>query len=159
MIANNVRIAGLFFAASLIAGFSSPSSAADYSDAEVKAGINRTLNSVNRLFLNGGTAKQVADALYDKDLMVVGEGEKQLYKGLDFFMKRLEYYVKDANRCTLTALDPIRHSGDIAASFVLEHCASAQTGGSDEDARILYVFRKGDKGWRATMELFGWGVF
>ncbi len=27
-----------------------------------------------------------------------------------------------------------------------------------KDARILWVFRNGKKGWRVTMEMFGWGA-
>jgi ketosteroid isomerase-like protein len=97
--------------------------------------------------------------MYERDLMIIGEGEKSLYKDLKSFMGPLASYAAEGTRCNLSVVDPIRASGNLAVAFIFEHCAAAKAGDKDEDGRILYVFRKGAKGWRVTMEMFGWGTF
>ena len=59
----------------------------------------------------------------------------------------------------LTVLDPVRSSGNMAVAFIHEHEEPAKAGEKPDDYRILYVFRKGPKGCRVTMELFTSGTF
>jgi ketosteroid isomerase-like protein len=105
------------------------------------------------------TAKEIADAMYEDDLMIVGEGEKALYRDLKSFMGPLAEYVASGSRCKLEIIDPIRSSGNLAAAFIFEHCNATSATEKDENARILYVFRKGPNGYRVNMENFGWGTF
>jgi hypothetical protein len=124
-----------------------------------RAGIERTLDKVNALLKQKASAQDIADALYEDDLMVTGEGEKSLYRDLKSFMEPLAHYLEGGERCALRLVDPIRHSGSLAVAFVFEHCAPEKAGEAGEDARIMYVFRNGTKGWRATMETWSWGTF
>ena len=124
-----------------------------------RAGVQETLDRVNALLKKNASAQLIADAMYEDDLMITGEGEKGLYRDLKSFMGQLAEYVKDGARCDLKVVDPIRASGDLAVAFIFEHCAAAKAGEKDDDARILYVFRKGAHGYRVTMEMFGWGTY
>jgi hypothetical protein len=124
-----------------------------------RAGIQKTIDETNVLLKRGASAQEIADVMYEPDLMIIGEGEKSLYRDLKSFMGPLATYVADGTRCNLSIVDPIRASGNLAVAFIFEHCAAAKAGDKDEDARILYVFREGAKGWRVTMEMFGWGIF
>ena len=145
----------------LVLGTMSPlASAADAPGlAAARAGVQKTIDRVNALLKKNASAQVIADTMYEEDLMITGEGEKGLYRNLKSFMGPLAEYVKDGARCNLRVVDPIRASGDIAVAFIFEHCAAATTGEKDDDARILYVFRKGTHGYRVTMEMFGWGTY
>lgn len=156
----NKMIARLFHAtacATLLMSAASLAVAADPSDA--RKGVQTTINKVNELLQHNASARMIADAMYEGDLMITGEGEKVFYRGLTSFMGPLAAYVAGGSRCKLEVIDPIRHSGNLAVAFVFEHCKAAKSGDKDDDARIMYVFRKGPKGYRATMELFTWGTF
>jgi ketosteroid isomerase-like protein len=126
---------------------------------EARKGIQATIDKTNALLASTATAKEIANALYEDDLMIIGEGENSLYRGLGSFLPKLEAIVEGGSHCTLDIVDPIRHSGDLAVAFIAEHCAAAKAAFKDADARVLWVFRKGTKGWRVTMEMFGWGTF
>jgi len=127
--------------------------------AAARVGVQKTLDRVNALLKKNAPVQVIADAMYEDDLMITGEGEKGLYRDLKSFMGPLTEYVKDGSRCNLKIVDPIRASGDLAVAFIFEHCAAANAGEKDDDARILYVFRNGAHGYRVTMELFGWGTY
>jgi ketosteroid isomerase-like protein len=128
-------------------------------EAAARAGVQKTLDRVNALLKKNASAQVIADAMYEDDLMITGEGEKGLYRDLKSFIGPLAEYVKDGARCDLKVVDPIRASGELAVAFIFEHCVAAKAGEKDDDARILYVFRKGAHGYRVTMELFGWGAY
>lgn len=132
-------------------------SADDGEPADAKAGVEATISKTNALVAKGASAKEVADVLYDEDLTIIGEGEKSLYPNLKSFMKPLEGYLTNPT-CRLQMVDKLRHSGNLAVAWVHEHC-DAHGIEAAEDYRIIYVFRKSAKGWRATMEMFGVGIF
>ena len=132
--------------------------AVELSDKDVKAGIDRTLNKVDSLRAKGATARQIANVLYEDDLMVIVEGEKAMYSGIRTVMPLLAEHLKHTMDCRLKALEPIRHSGKLAVAFVSESCPAS----ADADAgplRMVYVFRNGAKGWRVTMESAAVGEF
>jgi hypothetical protein len=133
--------------------------AAEARPGDARLGIQATIDRTNALLKRGASAREIADVMYEDDVFITGEGETGAYRDLKSFMGPLAAYVADGSRCTLEVVDPIRHAGNLAVAFVFEHCAAAKPGEKDEDARILYVFRKGAKGWRATMESFTWGKF
>jgi ketosteroid isomerase-like protein len=122
-----------------------------------KAGVEATLNKVNELFAKGGSAEEFADALYESDLTVTGEGEKALYPNLKSFMQPLAGYLTNPT-CKLSLVNKVHSSGNLAVAWVQEHCDDHGTERA-EDYRIIYVFHRGAKGWRATMEMFVAGKF
>jgi ketosteroid isomerase-like protein len=124
---------------------------------DAQTGIETVIKKYNALVARGASAKEVAELLYEDDLTIIGEGEKSLYPNLASFMKPLEGYLGNPT-CRLALVDKIRHSGDVAAAWMLEHC-EVHGNSPKEDYRVLYVFRKGTKGWRVTMEMFGAGTF
>ena len=135
-----------------------PSAKADSSvPDDGQAGVEATLAKVNALVARGGSAKEIADAFYEDDLTITGDGETGLYPDLKSFMKRLEIYSTNPT-CRLNVVNKIRTSNTLAVAWVQEHC-DAHGHESAEDYRILYVFRKSPKGWRTTMELFQKGTF
>lgn len=151
------RCAGVILSVAGILGMAMVVQAADKDAA--RAGVQATVDKANALMKRNGSVKEFADLFYEDDLAIIGEGEKSLYRGLPSFMNRLAFYLQDQVHCSLTIVDPVRHSGDLAVAFIHEHCDPAKVGEPGEDYRILYVFRKGAKGWRVTMELFTPGVF
>ena len=133
--------------------------ATDPETQSVRAALQAKIDTVNAMLKRKAPGKEIAESLYEDDLMIIGEGEKSLYRDLQSFQKPLADYVAQESTCTISIIDPIRHSGNLAAAFLLEHCPAAKAGEKDDDARMMYVFRKGAKGWRVTMEMFGWGTF
>lgn len=131
--------------------------AADQGAQDALKGINATFDKVHQILARSGSAKEIADVLYEDDLTITGEGEKSLYPDLASFMEPLQAYTRNPT-CRLTVIDKIRHSGNLAVAWVAEHC-DAHEGEAAEDYRIMYVFRNGAKGWRVTMEMFGAGKF
>ena len=154
------KFAGFSIAAAVVGCISAASLAAETAKPDdARAGIERTLQKVDALVKKrGASVREVAEALYEDDLMITGEGEKGVYRDLATFKPRLEFFMKNAPTCSLKIVEPIRHSGNLAVSFVAEHCDAPAAGGEASDNRVIYVFRKGAKGWRVTMEMFGMGA-
>ncbi len=117
------------------------------------------MDCANALLKKYAPVQAIADAMYENDLMITDEGEKGLYCDMKSFTGPLAEYVKDGSCCNLKMVDPIRASGDLAATFIFEHCAAAEAGEKDDDARILYVIRNGANGYRVTMESLGCGTY
>ena len=162
MITDRRKLATLLFAIVATAGMCAAAAAAAADKAvgdAARTGIQATIDKTNALMKRNGSLKDFTDIFYEDDLMIIGEGEKSLYRGLPSFMNRLKFYLEDQTRCSLKIIDPIRDSGSLAAAFIHEHCDPAKAGEAGEDYRILYVFRHGAKGWRVTMELFTPGTF
>jgi hypothetical protein len=156
---SNATIGTVLLAATMLA-LSAHSMAASQSDTQsVRVALQAKLDTVNAMLRRKASGKEIADVLYEDDLMIIGEGEKSLYRDLKSFQKPLADYVAAESTCTISIIDPIRHSGNLAVAFLLEHCPAAKAGEKDDDARMIYVFRNGPKGWRVTMEMFGWGTF
>lgn len=154
------NVVGLLSFSAVVAGTSAASYSAGQSSADsARAGIEHTLHKVDALVKSGAHVEQISDALYEDDLMIIGEGEEHLFRGSASFQTRLAYFLKNAPACSLSIVDPIRHSGNLAVAFVHERCKAPDAGSAGTDARVLYVFRNGVKGWRVTMEMFGSGAF
>ena len=141
----------------LSAGLAGSLRAADAPKSEVRTEIQAMLTSVDRLVKSRAPVEEIAEAFYAPDLLITGEGEKGLYRSRTEFMKPLESFVANGGNCKLEIVDPVRHSGNLAAAFVSEHCKGADANSPNSDARILYVFLKGVHGWRVTMEMYGGG--
>jgi SnoaL-like domain len=159
MLAKAIKIAGFSLSVAAAAGLGSPLQAAGTTHTDdARAGIQLTMDTVDAMVTKGAPVKDIAAAFYDNDLMVVGEGEEHLYINLASFISRLEFFLKNGGKCSIKLVDPIRHSGNLAVAFAAEHCVAADAAATASDARVLYVFRKGSKGWRVTMEMFGSGA-
>jgi hypothetical protein len=128
-----------------------------------EAGVEQTISTLNALFARGASVAEIADAMYDgDDVVITGEGEPVAYRSLKSFMPRLEVYLANIRQCRLSVVQPIRHSGTLAAAFIAEHCAAGALNAgatADADARLLWVFRKSAKGWRVSLEMFSFGKF
>jgi len=146
-------LAMLAFSMTVLSG----AQAADQAAHDALKGINATLDKVHQVLARSGSAQEVADVLYEDDLTIIGEGETSLYPELASFMEPLQAFTRNPT-CRLEVVDEIRHSGNLAVAWVAEHC-DAHEGEAAEDYRIMFVFRNGAKGWRATMEMFGAGKF
>jgi ketosteroid isomerase-like protein len=139
-------------------GAATATRAADQNGADA-ACVKATIDKTNALMKRNGSLKEFMDVFYEDDLLITGEGEKVFYRGLKSFEKPLAGYLANQTNVTLTVLDPVRSSGNMAVAFIHEHEEPAKAGESPDDYRILYVFRKGPKGCRVTMELFTSGTF
>ena len=126
------------------------------SERDVTAELEAVLRAGEAIGARSGSAQEIADAFYEDDLTITGEGEK-FYPNLQSFMTRLYEHTRNPT-CRMKIVDRVRHSGDIAVAWVAHHCeANGQEPASDY--RVMYVFRDGPKGWRVTMEMFTSGTF
>jgi hypothetical protein len=143
--------------ASTLSCVSSALQAADNAGS-AEAGVKALIERTNALMKRHASSKEFADLFFEDDLMIAGEGDRVFYKSLKAFEKPLARYAADQTRCKLTVIDPVRASGTIAAAFVQMHCDPAKAEEQPVESRILYVFRNGAKGWRATMEMYTAGA-
>jgi ketosteroid isomerase-like protein len=126
---------------------------------DVRDGIQATIDKTNALQKRNAPGREIAAALFEDDLMITGEGESKGYIGLSSFIDTFVRLSAGAANCDLKLIDPIRRSGNLAAAFLSQHCAASKSGGEEEDSRVLFVFRKGAKGWRVTMGHWSGGKF
>jgi ketosteroid isomerase-like protein len=130
---------------------------ADDDTATVKAELDQFFQNAGDVINNTGSAKALADVFYDDDLNIIGEPDKHMYTNLQSYMGPLQGYL-DSRACELKVVGTPRHSGNLAVAFVKEHCGQYKTV-PPADYRVMYVLRKGPKGWRVTMELWQHGTF
>lgn len=123
----------------------------------VRDEIEAMLRRVDELVASRASVTEIADAFSEPDLMITGEGEKGLYRNRAEFMPLLQAFAENPGRYERRFIDPILHSGDMAAAFVTEHFATPDGQGAGSDVRILYVFTKGASGWRVALEMYGAG--
>lgn len=142
-------------AIALAAGLSA--SANDRND--VRDGIQATIDKTNALQKRNAPGREIAAVLFEDDLMITGEGESKGYTGLASFMDTFVRLSAGAANCDLKLIDPVRSSGNMAAAFLSQHCTASKAGEKEEDSRVLFVFRKGEKGWRVTMGHWSGGAF
>ena len=133
------------------------STSADRND--VRSGIQATIDKTNSLQKRNAPGREIAAALFEDDLMITGEGESKGYTGLAAFMDTFVRLSAGAANCDLKLIEPIRSSGTMAAAFLSQHCTASKAGEKEEDSRVLFVFRKGAKGWRVTMGHWSGGAF
>jgi len=122
----------------------------------VKAELASLFDQAAVVLNNGGSAKDVAEVFWDDDLDIVGERESRLNSDLKSWLPIFQEYLGNRT-CQLRIVGEPRISGDLAAVFVHEH-ADKYNEHPAEDYRMLCVLRKGPKGWRVTMEMFGPGL-
>ena len=130
---------------------------AEEDTATVKAELDQFFQNASAVIQNSGSAKALADVFYDDDLNIIGEEDKHLYPNLQSFMGPLQAYITN-RACELKVVGTPRHSGNLAVAFVKEHCDQYKSE-PPADYRVVYVLRKGFKGWRVTMEMWEHGVF
>lgn len=116
-----------------------------------QAGILAMFASARAAIHRHASTEEVAHIFYNDDLVVAIQGDRA-YHGLRSFMRPLAGYLQGVERCHFKLMEPVQHSGDIAAAFVQEHCDPAKPGDAAEDLRILYVLKHGPKGWRVSQE-------
>jgi fermentation-respiration switch protein FrsA (DUF1100 family) len=126
------------------------------SSSSVKAEIAALFERASMVLNNGGSANDVAKVFWDDDLNIVGPRENRLYTNVQSWLGPFQEYLGHRNTQLRIVGEP-RISGDLAAVFVHEH-ADAYKEYPAEDYRMLCVLRKGPKGWRVTMEMFGPGA-
>jgi ketosteroid isomerase-like protein len=126
---------------------------------DVREGIQATIDKTNALQKRNAPGREIAAALFEDDLMITGEGESKGYNGLASFIDTFVRLSAGAANCDLKLIDPIRSSGNLASAFVSQHCTASKAGEKGEDSRVLFVFRKGAKGWRVTMGHWSGGKF
>jgi hypothetical protein len=97
-----------------------------------------------------GQTKALADLFYEDDLTITGEGFGKYYPNLASFTEPLAEATKNPS-CNLHLLGKPQSSGRLATAWFTEHC-DAYKDMPAEDYVTLYVWRKGPKGWRVTME-------
>ena len=118
MIASASKIwPGVILAAAAFVGTPATAMAADKAAAsdEASAGVHSTIDKSNALMKRNGPLNEFIELFYEDDLMIIGEGEKALYRGMPSFAKRLAYYMEDQTHCSLKIIDPVRSSGNLAA--------------------------------------------
>jgi hypothetical protein len=124
---------------------------------DIAAQLTVAMNKAVAIAHQPGQTKALAESFYEDDLTITGEGFDKFYPNLPSFMDTLAEVTKNPT-CNLRLIGKPETSGRLAVSWFAEHCDTYKDMPA-EDYRILYVWRKGQKGWRVTMESFSRGKF
>lgn len=155
-------VSGALIAVSLIAGAGAAAASAGGPSPrdEIKAGLDAQYAAI----LAGISAAKFAEMLYAPDVVIVGEGDTGLQRGIKTATAEVEAHwaslgPNGVKKCKISLADDTAiYSANTYASFGVLHCepnppATKQAG----DYRVLYVWKKLPQGWRVALEQWGIG--
>ncbi|QDF99778.1 hypothetical protein CJ010_15770 [Azoarcus sp. DD4] len=97
------------------------------------------------------------DVLYSKDIVLTGEGTKEVIRGRDALLPVIAGIVKGTASCKLIPDGARRSSGDIGYSFVTYDCKPADATAANYQVRALFVWQREKAGWRVVAESYTMG--
>lgn len=122
-------------------------------DANVKADIQAAFDQAGKLLNSGASGRDIAKVFWHDELRVVSA--ERYYPDLDAWLKDFQKFTGQDHAAQFRIVGEPQVSGDLAAVFVHEHEKLPEPA----DYRLLCVLRKGPKGWRVIMEMWGPGTF
>ncbi len=156
------------FAALSVAGFLSlgadarDASPAPFVDEQEIRQFFADQDSANRA---GQSTEALARRFYADDVVVSGEGEPGLQRGIKGAIDELgawfDYLGPGGNKgCSFTVDKTIVSAPGMASAFVLLHCnANPPKLQKEETVRQLFVLRRTPQGWRVAQEMWQAGGF
>jgi ketosteroid isomerase-like protein len=110
----------------------------------------------------GAGAGEFSELLYAPDLVVVGEGWPRAIRGVEAFLPDLaallDGWGPNAD-LTFTIVDPVFADGDVATTLVAVYVAPQKPTASAEHYRVVYAWKRTERGWRVAAEMYTVGSF
>jgi hypothetical protein len=120
---------------------------------DIKAELEAVFGETGRLLNGSGTAQEIANAFWDDDVRVLSAD--RFYPDLESWLKDFQSETGREHSAQFSFVGEPQISEDLAAVFVHEHEELPEPA----DFRMLCVLRKGPRGWRVIMEMWGPGTF
>jgi ketosteroid isomerase-like protein len=139
--------------------------AAESVAAKSRAEIERVLAAVEQGFARAEDATTLSKRLYADDVVMVGEGATLASRGMKAAIQDVQEWYDSLGpngmkTCKYTIADPVVASSTTFSSFMLLHCAANPPKLPDgQDLRMMYIWKKGPKGWRVALEMYAPGKF
>lgn len=122
--------------------------------------IQAVLDSVADSVQKGKGPAAVCDLLYADDALVVGEGLPEAVSGREGCISLLTEVLNEwgpGARVEYAWHDPIVGSVDTVSAMIQIKVTPADQAVTPFLYRVLYVWCRGTRGWRVTLEVFGLG--
>jgi ketosteroid isomerase-like protein len=157
-------IAGaVLMAAGLLTCLSQQSPAAPRGFDATKEQIARALHSLEHALARGDSATEIAKMLYADDDVLTGEGEPGSTRGMADTIKDVQGWMDSlgpggTKGCKYRIVDPVVSSATTFSSFLLLRCkANPPVLKTDQELRMMYVWKKFPEGWRVVLEMYASG--
>lgn len=126
--------------------------------------IKAAMATVETALMGGASPAKVAELLYAPDVVLIGEGEASVTRGLKAATTMLEEHWKGLGpdgqkycKLSLSGEQAVSSSTTYAAFLVL-HCKPNPPATKEAmDFRTVYVWKKLPQGWRVAIEMWGLG--
>lgn len=123
--------------------------------------ITALLRDVEQRLAAGAQADEILPALYDDEVIVVGDGDAKASRGVASFRDALHELLSVAwaprPHCRYLLRHPLVLDQD-AASMLVEFQVRPDEGRGDLQVyRAMYGWRRTPKGWRILVEMYGTG--
>jgi ketosteroid isomerase-like protein len=98
--------------------------------------------------------------LYANDDRLTGEGEAASTRGMADTIKDVQGWMDSlgpggTKGCKYTIVDPVVSSATTFSSFLLLRCkANPPVLATDQELRMMYVWKKEAQGWRVVLEMY-----
>jgi ketosteroid isomerase-like protein len=131
--------------------------------AQIKAEIEVALHSQERANANGENAEQLSRRFYAEDVVMVGEGDPHVKRGMAAAIVEMDEWMQSLGPqgqkgCHFHLEDPVIATQTTASTFVTLTCkANPPYLKEDETVRQLFVWKRSSQGWRVAMEMWGNG--
>jgi ketosteroid isomerase-like protein len=130
-------------------------------DLEVASELIRVLRSVEAGLFRRAPAAEIAEIMYNPEVVVVGEGAPAASFGRDAFMPVLAGIIDSWGsrpKLRFEICEGAHYAPDFAATFVDVTVERLETPGEPERFRCLMVWRKAAGRWRISCESFSLGT-
>lgn len=128
--------------------------------AQVKAEIEAALQSQERASAAGESVEQLSRRFYAEDVVLVGEGDAHVKRGMAAAIVELDEWTKSLGPqgekdCHFHVEDPVIAARTTASAFVTLTCKSRPPYlKEDQTVRQLFVWQRTPQGWRVAMEMW-----
>ena len=139
---------------------SRPLLAAPLSAGDTRSQIVDALHSLEGALARGDNATQISNMLYANDDRLTGEGEAASTRGMADTIKDVQGWMDSlgpggTKGCKYTIVDPVVSSATTFSSFLLLRCkANPPVLATDQELRMMYVWKKEAQGWRVVLEVY-----
>jgi ketosteroid isomerase-like protein len=127
---------------------------------DIREEISASLRAAAAALARGADTEEFAGLLYAEEIIVLGEGWPTAIRGLSSFMPQLSIINQGWGkrpRLTFRLVEPAVVGESAAASFTEVTCRPDLPGAEDILYRVLYVWKRTERGWRVVLEWYSEG--
>jgi hypothetical protein len=126
----------------------------------IREEIDVSLSAAAAALARSGDTEEFWSLLYDEQTIVLGEGWPSAIRGLSSVKPELAKINKlwgARPRLTFTLLEPAVFGESTAASFTEVSCIPDWPAAAEIRYRVLYAWKRTNRGWRVVLEWFSEG--